>query len=258
MTASAPPPHDELPAVKALQTIAANVLAAQNDAIDAAASIEWDHMQALPESAQTRALVALTLLRSSCDIGLAASTLLATNLRRLSAGALVLHRTQIETYARGLFFKSAATDDEIQRFVFHDEMPKRPGPSGKAAVMFTGQVLHAAALAEDMDADKLQSMLDNVWSGLCGVVHGGRPMLHTYGAVDASGVRFNEQSIRALLSHVGAFVVLACTAICAIGDPGADRQDVLVRIRTAANAITTAVDLPAPSSGIAAGPERRG
>lgn len=231
--------------VKALQTIAVHVLAAQHDAIDAAASIEWDHLGALPERAQTRVLVALTLLRSSCDMALAATTLLATNLQRLGAGALVLHRTQIETYARGLFFKSAATDDDVRRFITRDEMPKRRRSNGKLTTLSTAEVLRAAAVAEGMDEDKLHSMLDNVWDGLCGVVHGGRPMLHTYGAVDASGVRFNEQSIRALLSNVGALVVLACTSICAIVDSGSDQQEVLARIRAAANAISRLVEEPA-------------
>lgn len=72
-------------------------------------------------------------------------------------------------------------------------------------------------------------------------------MLHTYGAVDATGVRFNEQSIRALLSNVGALTVLASTGICAVADNGTDQQAVLARIKVSADVIAAAVDLPATS-----------
>lgn len=239
---SAPaPPANEAAAVATLQAVAAKALAAQRDAMTATASIELAHLRALPEVAQTRALVALTLLKASCDMGLALSTLLATSLQDLAAAALALHRTQIETYARGVFFKSAATDHDVKRFVQQDEMPKRRHSNGKSTTITTAEVLRAAAETEDMDASKLQSMLDNVWSGLCGVVHGGRHLLHTYGVVDAIGVRFDESAVRALLSNAGALTILACTAICAIGDDGADQQDVLAHIRAAAHVITAAV-----------------
>lgn len=245
------PPAGAAAAIATLQAVAARALDAQRDAMTATAGIELAHLRDLPEASQTRALVALTLLKASCDMGLAVSTLLATSLLDLAAAALALHRTQIETYARGVFFKSAATDHDVKRFVQQDEMPKRRRANGKSTTVTTAEVLRAAAEAEGMDASKLQSMLDNVWRGLCGVVHGGRHLLHTYGAVGTIGVRFDESSVRALLSNTGAFTVLACTTICAIGDSGADQQEVLTRIRAAAGTITTAVDLLIPGAAIA-------
>lgn len=213
----------------------------------AVGEIELAHLGALSEIARMRSLVAVTLFKASCDFGLAASTLLATDMPDFVAPALALHRTQFETWARGLFFKSAATDGELRCFVRDDTMPKRTRSNGKRSTISTAEVLREAAHAENMDAAKLQSVMDDVWNGLCGVVHGGRPLLETYRTIEAIGANVNTWSIRALLSNVGALTVLASTGICAVGDNGTDQQAVLARIKSSADAIIAAVDLPAPA-----------
>lgn len=244
MTTFAPPPA-QLETIESLQAIAARVLDAQRDAMTAVGEIELTYLGVLPEIARMRALVTVTLLKASSDIGLAASTLLATSLEDFVAAALALHRTQIETYARGVFFKSAATDDEVRRFVTDDKMPRRIGPNGKSTTISTAKVLQAAALAEGMDAAKLQGMMDNVWDGLCGVVHGGRPLLQTYRTVDTIGASLDSRAVRALLSNVGALTILACTGICAVGDNGGDQQAILTRIKSASDTIAGAVGIVA-------------
>lgn len=244
MTAPASPPTAPS-TVAALQAVAARVLDAQRNAMTAVGEIELAHFDALPEIARVRALVAVTLLKASCDVGLAASTLLATSLEDFVAAALALHRTQIETYARGVFFKSAATDAELRRFVERDEMPKRLRSNGRRSTITTAEVLQAAAHVEDMDAAKLQGMMDNVWAGLCGVVHGGRPLLQTYRTVDTIGASLDSRAVRALLGNLGALTILACTGICAVGDNGSDQQAILARIKAASDTIATAAGIAA-------------
>lgn len=191
--------------IESLRAIAARVLDAQRDAMTAIGEIELAHLGVLPEITRIRSMVAVTLLKASCDFGLAASTLLAMTLQDFVPAALVLHRTQIETYARGLFFKSAAaTDDELRRFVRNGKMPRRTGPNGKSTTTTAAEVLQAAAHAEGMDAAKLQGMMDNVWNGLCGVVHGGRPLLQTYRTVDTIGASFDARAARAVEQRRGA------------------------------------------------------
>lgn len=246
MNPSAPPPAQPT-TIDSLQAIATRVMDAQRDAMTAVGEIELAHLGALPELARMRSLVAVILFKASCDFGLAASTLLATSLADFAAPALALHRTQFETWARGLFFKSAASDDEVRRFVRDDTMPKRLRSNGKRSTITAAEVLREAAHAEGMDAAKLQSVMDDVWNGLCGIVHGGRPLLQTYRAIEAIGANVNAWSIRALLSNIGAHTVLASTGICAVADNGTDQQEVLARIKASADAITAAVDLPAPA-----------
>lgn len=228
-----------------LQAVATHVLQAQREAMTAIAAIELAHLSALPEIARMRSLVAVTLLKSSCDFGLAVVTLLATSLEDFAGSGLALHRTQIETYARGVFFESAASENDVRRFVRDDKMPRRVRQNGKSTPITTAEVLREAAVAKGMDEAKLQSMMDIVWNGLCGVVHGGRTLLQIYRTVDTIGAGIDERAVRALLSNTGMLTILACTGICDVGDTGADQQKILARIQGASDAIAAVVRLPA-------------
>jgi hypothetical protein len=145
----------------------------------AVGEIDLAYLSGLDERARARTRVTVTLLKASCDHALAITTLLSASIGDFAAPALALHRTQIETYARGVFFRSTATDDELDRFLRTDEMPKRARSDGKRTTITAKEVLHAAALAENVDPTKLQSMMDNVWRHLNGVVHGGQATVAT-------------------------------------------------------------------------------
>jgi hypothetical protein len=229
--------------IESLQAVAAKVLAAQHEAMTAVGEVELGCLNDLSEVARTRALVAVTLLKASCDHGLAISTLLAASIENFAASALALHRTQIETYARGVFFRSAATDDEFGRFLRADEMPKRLRSNGKHTTMTAKEVLHAAALAEGVDPAKLQAMMDNAWRDLSGIVHGGRPTLATYRTANVIGASLDARGAHALLGNTGALTIMACSGICGIRDDSTEAmQGILARISAASNAIAKAVD----------------
>ncbi|MGH8146467.1 MAG: DUF6988 family protein [Rhodanobacteraceae bacterium] len=212
----------------------------------AVGEIELGGLNELSEIARTRALVAATLLKASSDHGLAISTLLAASLEGFAAPALALHRTQIETYARGVFFRSAATDDELVHFLRKDEMPKRTRSNGKRTTITAKEVLHAAALAEDVDPAKLQSMMDHAWRNLSGMVHGGRPTLATYRTTKAIGASLDARGVRALLGNTGVLTIMACSGICGVREDATEAmQTILARISAASDAIGQAVKLPA-------------
>lgn len=232
--------------IESLQAVAAKVLVAQREAMRAVGEIELDYLSGLNKIARTRALVAVTLLKASCDHGLAISTLLAASLEDFAAPALALHRTQIETYARGVFFRSTATEEELMDFLRKDEMPKRIRSNGKRSTITAKQVLHAAALAEGVDPAKLQAMMDNAWRDLSGIVHGGRPTLATYRTANVIGASLDARGVRALLGNTGAITIMACSGICGVREDMTEAmQTILARISAASDAIGQAVKLPA-------------
>lgn len=232
--------------IESLQAVAAKVLAAQREAMTAIGEIELGYLNDLDEVARTRALVGVTLLKASCDHGLAIATLLAASVENFAAPALALHRTQIETYARGVFFHSAATDDELMQFLRNDEMPKRLRSTGKRTTITAKEVLHAAALAEDINPTKLQAMMDNAWHDLSGIVHGGRPVLTTYHTANIIGASMDTRGARAVLGNTGALTIMACSGICGVREDRTEAmQTILARISAASDAIGHAVKLPA-------------
>jgi len=235
--------------IGSLQAVAAKVLAAQREAMTAVGEIELDYLRDLSEIARTRTLVAVTLLKASCDHGLAIATLLAASIENFAAPALALHRTQIETYARGVFFRSAATEEELMHFLRKDEMPKRLRSNGKRTSIVAKEVLRAAVLAEDVDPTKLESMMDNVWRDLSGIVHGGRPTLATYRTANVIGARLDARGARALLGNTGVLTIMACSGISGIRDDSTEAmQSILARIAAASDAVARAVGLPATAS----------
>ena len=232
--------------IESLQACAVKVLAAQREAMTAVGEIELGCLNELGEVARTRALVAVTLLKASCDHGLAIATLLTTSIEDFAAPALALHRTQIETYARGVFFRSTATEEELMDFLRKDEMPKRIRSNGMRSTITAKQVLHAAALAEGVDPAKLQAMMDNAWRDLSGIVHGGRPTLATYRTANVIGASLDARGARALLGNTGVFTIMACSGICGVREDMTEAmQTILARISAASDAIGQAVKLPA-------------
>lgn len=147
------------------------IIEANMHAISAASCGEWTE----------RNYVVMQLLRASCDHGRALVYLFASNPTDMAGSAMVLHRSQIEQFVRGIFFGRDATDEELQYFLEEDEIPKRPTANGKMAKLHLNEL---AKIAHDRlgldDTDKLASMIKNVWSPLNGLVHGGKALRVLY------------------------------------------------------------------------------
>lgn len=128
-----------------------------------------------------RAFLGLQLLRASCDYGRAMMFLMSQNPLDMTGAALALHRAQIESFLRGVFFAEIATDAELEDFLENDEGPRRvvgnrPDNWQKIGVKALAREVEARIHAVEGSGDndgKLARMVENAWSPLCGMVHGG-------------------------------------------------------------------------------------
>lgn len=128
-----------------------------------------------------RLFLVLQLLRASCDHARAIAFLLESNPMDMAGSAMVLHRSQIEQFVRAVFFDRDASDEELAWFLEHDEVPKRPTPTGRQVKLHVNDL---ARIAHDRlgfgESDRLASMVGNAWDPLCGMVHGGRALRALY------------------------------------------------------------------------------
>ena len=153
-----------------------------DDARDALECIETV-MHAITDAVRAqhteRGFLGLQLLRASCDHGRAMMFLLAHNPLDMMGSALALHRAQIENFLRGVFYGAIATDAELADFLENDQGPRRLNPNNKWQKIPIGEL--ATAVQEQVnrievapvETGKLARMVDNAWSPLCGMVHGG-------------------------------------------------------------------------------------
>jgi len=135
----------------------------------------------LPIASSERNALSVTLMRASMDYGRALVLLVSIHADDFGSSAVVLHRSQLEALLRGAFFAREASDAELTYFIEHDEMPSRCDEKGKLRrvgpkdmSVLVGGVLHVG------DSKKLIAMVENSWSLLCGMVHGGMAVFKTY------------------------------------------------------------------------------
>lgn len=126
-----------------------------------------------------RKFLGLQMLRASSDHGRSMTFLLANYPVDMMASALALHRAQIETFLRGVFFAELASDEELADFLKNDMGPRRLRPDGNP------KPIGIKRLARDVEAricllegaptndGILARMVETAWSPLCGAVHGG-------------------------------------------------------------------------------------
>jgi hypothetical protein len=135
----------------------------------------------LPNWVTHRSYVATALLRASMDHGLSQALLFSMPQDDFGASALALHRCQMETCLRGIFFAGPATEEEVQYFIQYDDMPKRSDDQGKHQKLGPNALtpLVSAALHIE-DPDVLPKMVKSTWGPMNGMVHGGTSILALY------------------------------------------------------------------------------
>jgi hypothetical protein len=129
----------------------------------------------LPIASSERNALSVTLMRASMDYGRAMVLLVSIHADDFGSSAVALHRSQLEALLR------EASDAELTYFIAHDEMPSRYDAKGKLRRLgpkdlsvLVSDVLHVG------DSKKLIAMVENSWSVLCGMVHGGMAVFKTY------------------------------------------------------------------------------
>lgn len=121
-----------------------------------------------------RTFIGLVLLRASCDNARAILFLLSNNPVDMAASALALHRAQIETFLRAVFFSRLATDDQFQDFVDNDKGPRQRTANGKWANISVPKLaeLVQAQLEEMEEAEpgthRLARTVANAWDHFAG------------------------------------------------------------------------------------------
>jgi hypothetical protein len=130
-------------------------------------------LQAMEFPDGDRINLSLSLVKSSIDLGFAATTLIATDHSNNGMGALVLMRPQLEHLFRGIYLGSMtlATDEFVSKFLASD---KWNGPDFQTLSKHAAEVLAAAPMgANKTNWNKLPNMVQFVKNQLHGFVHGG-------------------------------------------------------------------------------------
>jgi hypothetical protein len=176
----------------------------------------------LPIPGSKRNALAVTLLRASIDHARALVLLISIHPHEFGASAVALHRIQIDTMLRGAFFAKNATDEEVEYFIEHDDMPSRPDSKGKPKRLnpkdlapLVGEVLAVG------DNKKLISMVENTWNVLCSMVHGGMTMVVTYNNAEI-GFHLEPQELVEIVGNTLGLTQLAMVGVSAVST--ADKQ----------------------------------
>ena len=139
-----------------------------------------------------RLYVTAQLLRASFDHARALLFLVQTNPQDMGAASLALHRAQVESFLRAIFFGFIADHEQLDDFLKNDAGARSRTEKGKWRNI---GVIELAEIVEpkiselaDQDLDnpaKLSRMVQNAWDPLCGFVHGGKAIRACY--VDTHG-----------------------------------------------------------------------
>ncbi|GAB1406124.1 hypothetical protein MASR1M8_00430 [Thermomonas brevis] len=157
-----------------------------------------------------RAYVAVQLLRASFDHARALLFLLKSNPQDMGASCMALHRAQVESFLRAVFFGFICSQAQIDDFLENDEGPRERTANDKWRKIGVGEL---AAIVqpiinrlsdEDLEieqSEKIAQMVRNAWDPLCGFVHGGKAIRAFYR--DAHGRIGCDLSPGVLIQTVG-------------------------------------------------------
>lgn len=134
-----------------------------------------------------RHYIALQLVRAAFDHGRGLLYLIESNPNDMGAPALALHRSQIENFLRGVFLGFLASDEQIEDFLESDSGIREKNHNNKwQSIGITRLAEHVELFVNKLsdepveDKAKFSRMVTNVWSPLCGFVHGGRAIQALY------------------------------------------------------------------------------
>jgi len=172
-----------------------------------------------------RAYVAVQLLRASFDHARALLFLLKSNPQDMGASCMALHRAQIESFLRAVFFGFICSQEQIDDFLENDEGPREKTANDKWKKIGVGdlaamvQPIINELSEEDMEgeqSEKIARMVKNAWDPLCGFVHGGKAIRAFYrdahgriGCDLAPGVLFQTVGNCFAITNFGFLLVLA-------------------------------------------------
>lgn len=189
------------------------VLAKRAQAVNEAA---LEHISNLPATPTEQTYVAMQLMRASFDHGRGLLHLLHSNPQDMAGPALALHRSQIENFLRSAYLGFLAPPEAFQDFLDNDEGVREEFEKGKWRVVGPQRLakrvealIHELSPPEIGDAS-LAVMIENAWSPLCGMVHGGKAVRALY--QDGQGQIGCDISPDALIHVIG-----NCAAITNFG-----------------------------------------
>lgn len=162
-----------------LRALAARAKRVNEDAIEFLSNLE-------PVQSE-KYYVAMQLVRAAFDHGRGLLFLIESNPSDMGAPALAFHRSQIENFLRGVYLGFIASDDQISDFLESDSGIREKNHNDKwqnigITVLAERVEIFVNNLSDDPleDKEKFSKMVANVWSPLCGFVHGGRAVQALY------------------------------------------------------------------------------
>ena len=134
-----------------------------------------------------RLYVTVQLLRASFDHARALLFLVQTNPRDMGASSLALHRAQVESFLRAMFFGFIASQEQLDDFLENDEGVRARTDRGrwrnigvKELATIVEPRINELSDGEIDSPEKLSRMVQNAWDPLCGFVHGGKAIRACY------------------------------------------------------------------------------
>ena len=141
----------------------------------------------LPPVQAEKHYIALQLVRAAFDHGRGLLYLIQSNPSDMGAPALALHRSQIENFLRAVYLGFLASDEQINDFLESDLGIREKNHNSKwQTIGITALADRVEAFVNELsdepleDREKFSRMVTNVWSPLCGFVHGGRAIQALY------------------------------------------------------------------------------
>ena len=165
-------------------------------------------------SSTDRSAIGVSLLRASADHAMAVATLLDVSGTDLGVSAVVLARSNLDKFLRGVFFLFSATEEEISFYLKNNEMPSRQVDGSKRKL---GPKLLAPLVADALelsdDRDRLIRMVDRYWGSMSDFTHGGVSMVSSYVTELGIGPEFSDEQLMPLLRNVSTVTTLGTAAL---------------------------------------------
>lgn len=161
----------------------------------------------LPPAPSEHHYVALQLIRAAFDHGRGLLFLLESNPMDMGAPALALHRSQIENFLRGVFLGFLASAEQIEDFLENDSGIREKNHNQKwqsigiiSLAKRVEEYVYGISDEPIEDPARLSRTVNNVWTPLCGFVHGGRAVHELY--IDGQGQVGGDIPVEVLVQAV--------------------------------------------------------
>lgn len=123
---------------------------------------------------------------------------------KLIGSAFSLYRLQFEAYVRGAWILLAATDNQIDKFIKTDELPR------------FGEMVDALEMHEGLQEGYLNKIKKAGWKNLNSLTHGGIVQINARNTTDEITLAYKEEHIISLLDSSSTLSLLAAVALSQI------------------------------------------